>query len=196
MAAPRVRVVPVHRPPLGAERTYLVGRWTGLGITMRHVFRNVILRKDTDTIEYPEVKPPYPPRMRGVHRLMKRADGSPRCVACMMCPTACPARCITIVPAERADDGEKRPALFEIDELRCVVCGLCVEACPCDALRMDTGVHMPPQPRRAGAILGLDELLSRGELSTATQGGEGQDWDRKEPAEERGPTSRVPAAPR
>jgi len=73
---------------------------------------------------------------------MLREDGAVRCVACMCCPTVCPAHCITIIPEESDNPGiEKRPAVFEIDELRCVVCGLCVEACPCDAIRMDTFVH-------------------------------------------------------
>ena len=109
-------------------------------------------KTDIATIEYPEEKMTYPERYRGLHRLMLRDDGQVRCVACMMCPTVCPAHCITIVP-EEAPDGriEKRPEIFEIDELRCVVCGLCAEACPCDAIRMDTLEHaqadLPPRRR-------------------------------------------------
>jgi NADH-quinone oxidoreductase subunit I len=111
---------------------------------------------------------------------MKRADGQVRCVACMMCPTACPAHCISIVPEESEDPRiEKRPRIFQIDELRCVVCGLCVEACPCDAIRMDTGIHAWPTTRRADAILDKEELLSRGALSSAEQGGEGLFWREK-----------------
>ena len=90
----------------------------------------------------------YPERFRGLHRLMLRDDGAVRCVACMCCPTVCPAHCITIVPEETGNGNEKRPAIFEIDELRCVVCGLCVEACPCDAIRMDTGEHAHPTEKR------------------------------------------------
>jgi NADH-quinone oxidoreductase subunit I len=95
----------------------------------------------------------------------------------MMCPTACPAHCISIVPEESEDARiEKRPRIFQIDELRCVVCGLCVEACPCDAIRMDTGMHSWPTIRRADAILDKEELLSRGEISSASQGGAGLFW--------------------
>ena len=102
---------------------------------------------------------------------MLREDGDVRCVACMMCPTVCPAHCITIVP-EEAPDGriEKRPKIFEIDELRCVVCGLCAEACPCDAIRMDTLEHAKPTYRRTDAILDKEELMSRGTVSTAVVG--------------------------
>jgi NADH-quinone oxidoreductase subunit I len=193
---PRVRSVALERDALGMERTFLPAVMKGLGVTMRHFFANVFARKYTATVEYPDVKPAYPPRFRGVHRLMHREDGSVRCVACMLCPTVCPAHCITIHPGEREDLNEKYPVVFEIDELRCVVCGLCVEACPCDAIRMDTGVHMPPATFRGDAVLGKVDLMKRGGPSTAVQGGVGPDWDRRDDVPERGPTSRVPAAPR
>ena len=134
------------------------------------------MRSKTDiaTIQYPEEKKKYPERHRGLHRLMLRDDGQTRCVACMMCPTACPAHCITIVPEETPDGRiEKRPKIFEIDELRCVVCGLCAEACPCDAIRMDSGEHAHPTYRRVDGILDKEELMSRGTTSTAVQGGVG-----------------------
>jgi NADH-quinone oxidoreductase subunit I len=171
--------------PAGIQRqSYLLGVVQGLAVTFRHLMNNWIgnllgRRKQTDiaTLSYPEEKKPYPARNRGLHRLMRRDDGEVRCVACMMCPTVCPAHCITIVPEESPSGSiEKRPRIFEIDELRCVVCGLCVEACPCDAIRMDTGVHAWPTTRRADAILDKEDLLSRGDKSTAVQGGAGPFW--------------------
>lgn len=177
----------VARPGGLPRRSYVVSTVQGMWVTFRHLFKNFLgnlfgRRSQTDivTIKYPEEKPVYPPRTRGLHRLMKREDGQVRCVACMMCPTVCPAHCITIV-AEEAPDGsiEKRPRIFEIDELRCVVCGLCVEACPCDAIRMDTGVHAPPTTRRSDGILDLEALLSRGDRSAAKQGGVGPFWREK-----------------
>jgi NADH-quinone oxidoreductase subunit I len=177
----------VARPAGIRQRIYLPSIVEGMAVTFRHLMKNWIgnllgRRKQTGivTLSYPEEKQPYPPRNRGLHRLMKREDGEARCVACMMCPTVCPANCITIVP-EEAPDGtiEKRPRIFEIDELRCVVCGLCVEACPCDAIRMDTGIHAPPTTRRSGGILDKEALLSRGGPSTATQGGVGSFWREK-----------------
>jgi NADH-quinone oxidoreductase subunit I len=182
-----ITVKTVTRPAGIRRGTYLIAIGEGLAVTLRHLIRNwvgnVLGKRESTTIatlDYPEQKKAYPERNRGLHRLMKREDGEVRCVACMMCPTVCPAHCITIVPEESPNGGiEKRPKIFEIDELRCVVCGLCVEACPCDAIRMDTKLHAPPTLRRADAILDKEELLSRGTLSTATQGGIGAFWREK-----------------
>jgi len=176
----------VSRPTGIRRHTYLIAICEGMWVTLRHLVKNWIgnilgrrAKTDIATLSYPEEKKVYPERNRGLHRLMKRADGEVRCVACMMCPTVCPAHCITIVAEEAPGSIEKRPRIFEIDELRCVVCGLCVEACPCDAIRMDTGVHAPPTLRRAEAILDKEELLSRGDQSIATQGGVGPFWREK-----------------
>jgi NADH-quinone oxidoreductase subunit I len=178
---PNVRTVQVVRPPL-EEASFIPAILKGLSITVKHFFRNVVTKSDVATLQYPEEKQPYPERNRGLHRLMLRDDGSVRCVACMCCPTVCPANCITIVPAESPDGRiEKYPAVFEIDELRCVVCGLCVEACPCDAIRMDTGMHAPSVEHRAEGVMGKADLLALGIKSTAVQGGEGASW-RDKPA--------------
>ncbi len=207
----KVRTVAVSRPG-EADVTYLEATREGLGITLKHFAKNLFGRRrkvadlntgarpvptstggkilealsplnDIETIQYPEEKVVYPERYRGLHRLMQRDDGAVRCVACMCCPTVCPAHCITIIP-EQAEDGsiEKRPAVFEIDELRCVVCGLCVEACPCDAIRMDSGTHAKPVERRGDAVMSKHDLLAvsaankKDPHSVAVQGGEGPDW--------------------
>ncbi len=177
----KVRTIRVVRPEAG-DASFLMATFKGLGITLSHFFRNVTTGRDIETIEYPEVTKPYPERNRGLHRLMHREDDTVRCVACMCCPTVCPANCITIVPAETDDKGvEKYPAVFEIDELRCVVCGLCVEACPCDAIRMDTGMHAPPVEKRSESIMDKPALLALGKKSTAKQGGEGANWRKELP---------------
>lgn len=193
--SPKVRTVQVERPQ-DSDTTYLAATATGLGITLKHFVKNLFLpnkklkdraaagapverswRNDIETVEYPEEKVTYPERFRGLHRLMLRDDGAVRCVACMCCPTVCPANCITIVAEESPDGGiEKRPAVFEIDELRCIACGLCVEACPCDAIRMDSGMHAKPVEQRQDAIENRSSLLSRGTQSTAVQGGAGANW--------------------
>lgn len=182
-----VGVKVVARPGSLKQQVYLPAIAEGLGVTLRHFLSNWAKnvagmrgKSDIVTVEYPDEKIKYPARHRGLHRLMLRDDGQTRCVACMMCPTVCPAHCITIVPEETVDGKiEKRPKIFEIDELRCVVCGLCAEACPCDAIRMDTLEHAKPTYRRADAVLDKEELLSRGVKSTAVQGGVGAFWREK-----------------
>ncbi len=160
------------------EQLYLPELVRGVGITLKHFFVNTFGSKEIVTVRYPEEKREYPPRFRGVHRLMKREDGSVRCVACMMCSTICPAQCIYIVAGERGDGTaiEKVPVSFDIDELICVVCGMCVEACPCDAIRMDTGRHYPPVDRRDQAFMQKEDLLAAGGPNVAVQGGAGPDW--------------------
>ncbi len=182
---PGVRTVLVDRPE-PTEATFLAATLKGLGVTLKHFFINVSTQRDIETMQYPEQTKDYPPRHRGLHRLMTRDDGRVRCVACMCCPTVCPANCITIIPAETDDPNvEKYPAVFEIDELRCVVCGLCEEACPCDAIRMDTLIHAKPVEFRGDAIETKDTLLARGSESTATQGGIGAQW--RDAADKQGP---------
>ncbi len=162
-----------------AEQSYLLEVVKGLGVTLRHFFKGTKqlatgtkpdpiadpYAEGCSTLEYPEEKRPYAARWRGVHRLTHRDDGSPRCVACLCCSTACPAQCIYIKPAEYpAGDArrgyERYPEEFVIDELRCIFCGFCVEACPCDAIRMDTGYHMTALDNRADFIFDKAKLMS------------------------------------
>lgn len=163
-----------NRPPDLRERMYFPEIIRGIGIAARHFFKNLFWSRDANpdvlardrrysevaTVQYPDERIPYPPGYRGLHRLVPREDGRPRCVACYMCATACPAQCIYIEAGEYPDDPiEKYPTKFVIDELRCVVCGFCVEACPKDAIRMDSGEHAPPSYERGAQIWDEKRLL-------------------------------------
>jgi NADH-quinone oxidoreductase subunit I len=166
-----------NRPPDLREQMYFPEIIRGIGALTRHFLRNLFFSRDKNpdilerrrgefgvadnvTLQYPEERAPYPPGYRGLHRLVPREDGLPRCVACYMCATACPAQCIYIEAGEYADDPiEKFPTKFVIDELRCVVCGFCVEACPKDAIRMDSGEHAPPSYTRAAQVWDEKRLL-------------------------------------
>jgi NADH-quinone oxidoreductase subunit I len=152
------------------ERLYIFEVLKGLWLTNRHFWVNLtrhVLRlvgvktaKGAVTFQYPEERRPYAPRLRTRHRLMRREDKSPRCVACMMCETVCPAHCIYIVAGEHPDPNvEKYPIRFDIDMGVCVFCGFCVEACPEDAIRMDTGIVEIAAYQRKELIYHMEDLL-------------------------------------
>ena len=142
------------------ESLYFVEIARGLAVTIKHLVKNIIATDEMPTMQYPEEKRVYGDRFRGRHRLMQREDGTPRCVACQMCSTYCPADCIEIVAAEHPDPTiEKYPLTFDIDLLRCIYCGLCEEACPCDAIRLDTGIYEIAADSREKFIVDKDFLL-------------------------------------
>ena len=101
----------------------------GLSITLKH-----LNPKYTTTVQYPKQKLQPAERFRGLHRLVPSHDRE-KCVACYLCPTVCPAKCITVESDENSK-GEKYPRIYTIDLLRCIFCGYCVEACPVEAIEM------------------------------------------------------------
>ncbi len=154
------------------DRTYLPSVALGLWITSKHFFKNFFMQtfhlfglmksvRGAVTYQYPEEQRPLSKRVRTRHRLTQREDGSPRCVACMMCETVCPARCINIVAQEHPDPNiEKMPASFDLDLGMCVYCGFCVEVCPEDAIRMDTQILDIAAYSRKDMQLNMQELLN------------------------------------
>jgi NADH-quinone oxidoreductase subunit I len=142
-------IIPIHAAPLNRmEAVYLPEVFRGFATTLRHWFTTQATGSSLRTIQYPEERREDIPveeggmqksNFRGVHRLNRDEQGRPKCVACMMCPTICPAKCIHITAGESPwDDREKYPVKFEIDELRCIFCGMCEEACPVDAIELTT----------------------------------------------------------
>jgi len=139
-------IIELQEPTLSqADKFYLPQALKGLGTTMKHMFK-VVVQDNHRVMQYPEERREDIPvedggilqkTYRGVHRLNRDEEGRPKCVACFMCSTACPAHCIHIEAAESPwPDREKYPAKFDIDELRCIYCGMCEEACPCDAIEL------------------------------------------------------------
>ena len=125
------------------DRLYLPALLKGLAETFRHLFRKKY------TVEYPEERWEAYPRYRGLHRLNRDELGRVKCVACFLCSTLCPARCIHIVGAEAPwPDREKYPVRFDIDELRCIYCGMCEEACPEEAIELTPIYNMVGTSRK------------------------------------------------
>ena len=193
-----VGVKVVNRPGGLAQQVYLPAIAEGLGVTFRHFVKN-FFGNVAGQRKRPTSRPSSTPKRRRPTRAPPRpapadaARGRPG-----------PLRRLHDVPdrvprplhhhrrRKRRPTAriEKRPEIFEIDELRCVVCGLCAEACPCDAIRMDTLEHAKPTYRRVDAILDKEELMSRGIRVVAVQGGVGAFWREKVASAPQTPPSR------
>ena len=65
----------------------------GLKITLSHMFKKPI------TLQYPDERPKIGENFRGLHAL-KVSHNNAKCVACYLCPTVCPAKCITVEAGE------------------------------------------------------------------------------------------------
>lgn len=141
------------------ERIYIVEIGRGLMITLRHLLKNIVAPSKMMTYQWPDQTKPIADVHRSEHRLMLRPDDSIRCTACMLCATACPAKCIHI-EAQEGDipEKEKFPQKFTIDLLRCIYCGYCVDACPCDAIRMDTNKPVKAYENRIDFVKDINYL--------------------------------------
>jgi NADH-quinone oxidoreductase subunit I len=169
MAIPESDIKVLTVPPMTrAESLYLPEVFRGFGTTLRHFFTSFGAGRTSRTMQYPEQRREDLPvleggmenrNFRGFHRLNRDEQGRVKCVACMMCPTICPARCIHIVAGESPwDDREKYPVKFEIDELRCIFCGMCEEACPVDAIELTTEYDIVGRSRQE-MIFDKEKLL-------------------------------------
>src|SRR5690606_32969495 len=107
-------------------------------------------------IRYPEEKTPQSPRFRGLHALRRYPNGEERCIACKLCEAVCPAVCITIESAERAD-GTRRTTRYDIDLTKCIFCGFCEESCPVDSIVLTR--HLEYHGEKRGDLLMTKERL-------------------------------------
>jgi len=152
----------------------------GVGVTFKAFFDSLFRRK-ASTIQFPEQKRNVSSRYRGIHVLTEREDGTPKCVACFMCATVCPAECIYIESGERPETTiEKYPTRFEIDLLRCVYCGFCVDACPEEAIIMSRENDLVGTTR-AELIIDRDRLMARNKLVEHGAGYRPADHDVRRP---------------
>ena len=136
----------------------------GMALTFKNMWQTLVRRKAA-TVQFPEQRRSTSGRYRGIHLLTVREDDTPKCVACYMCATACPAECIYIEAGERPEKTiEKYPTRFEIDLLRCVYCGFCVDACPEEAIMMSRENDLVGTTR-AELVIDRDHLIARGKLA-------------------------------
>lgn len=112
------------------DTSYVRATFKGLALTFKH-----LVDPHKVTVQYPEEKWDIGPRWRGTHRMLTTEDGKAKCVACGLCPTVCPCNCIKLVPGVD-EQGNRYPAVFDIDEFRCIFCGYCQEVCPEEAIHL------------------------------------------------------------
>ena len=87
--------VKLMQRPEPESTSYLRAALSGMALTFRHMINPVKV-----TQQYPEEQTDLHPRWRGTHVMETHADGRPKCVACGLCPTVCPANCIRLVGGE------------------------------------------------------------------------------------------------
>ncbi len=159
----------MHRPD-PETTSYLRAALSGMALTFKHM-----VNPSKVTQQYPEEQTELSPRWRGTHVMERHADGSPKCVACGLCPTVCPANCIKLVSGED-DEGNRYPVVYEIDEFRCIFCGMCQEACPVEAIHL--GRHFEnAEYTRDRFVYDLDRLIQQDHASTLL-------WDPSDPDSE------------
>ncbi|HNV85465.1 MAG TPA: NADH-quinone oxidoreductase subunit I [Candidatus Omnitrophota bacterium] len=118
-------------------------------------------KKGIFTVQYPEKKLPLAQRYRNFPFLVY--DGTPhmiRCVACKICESECPPKCIYIIPEKDAEGRvQKKPAVFDIDYAICMNCGLCEEVCPFDSIFMDHEYEISKYNRAEDLMVRKEALL-------------------------------------
>lgn len=102
----------------------MFGFLKGLGVTLRE------LPKHKVTLMYPEQKPEWPERFRGVHRFIPDL-----CIVCNQCARICPTDCISL-SGTRGPDKKMRIDTYDINFDICILCNLCTEVCPTESVLM------------------------------------------------------------
>ncbi|OEH85447.1 hypothetical protein BHU72_05010 [Desulfuribacillus stibiiarsenatis] len=99
----------------------------GFGVTFKYFFKKKV------TIQYPEQKPNWPERFRGIHRFFPD-----KCIVCNLCVKACPTEVITLTGEKDEESGKKKIVTYDIQFERCIQCVYCTEVCPTEAIVMTT----------------------------------------------------------
>ena len=100
------------------------GVFKGLGVTIGRLPRKKV------TLQYPEVRPEWPARFRGVHEFIPDL-----CIVCYQCARVCPTDCISLT-GTRDENKKMRIDTYDINFEICILCDLCVEVCPTEAVLM------------------------------------------------------------
>ncbi|MGD6858534.1 MAG: NADH-quinone oxidoreductase subunit NuoI [Enterobacteriaceae bacterium] len=115
------------------------------------------LFKKKETYIYPKKKVKLSYRFRGKIVLTKNKDGTERCVACGLCSSVCPVKCIYL---EKGLTKNKKwfAKIFRINFSRCIFCGFCEEACPTMSIQLTPDFEMC-EYKKVKLIYEKDDLL-------------------------------------
>lgn len=103
----------------------------GMALTFKSMLTHAVTR------QYPEEKRPAFPGFRGLHAFaVEPSTGKEKCIACGLCASVCPSKCIYIYTKESEDGSRKVIERYEIEILKCIYCAFCVEACPVGAIAL------------------------------------------------------------
>ncbi|WP_419779338.1 4Fe-4S binding protein [Maridesulfovibrio sp.] len=157
----------------------------GLRVTGKNfVDKNVTLHYPRETVTSGQLE-----GFRGPLELIGKPKdpAKPKCISCMMCVTACPSKCITVVKSkapkpteaelqamkEAEERGEKvvkpkapkEPAKFLYDFSLCSLCGSCVENCPAKSLRYSSNVYLTVTNRKELKMDLLARLVAQAKVA-------------------------------
>ncbi|WP_067930186.1 NuoI/complex I 23 kDa subunit family protein [Alicyclobacillus kakegawensis] len=113
----------------------MFGFLKGMSVTLSQ------LPKKKVTLQYPDVRPEWPERFRGVHRFIPEL-----CINCNQCARICPTDCISL-GGERDANKKMRIDTFDINFDICILCDLCTEVCPTEAILMSDTFEMAAETR-------------------------------------------------
>ncbi|UOF91573.1 NADH-quinone oxidoreductase subunit I [Fodinisporobacter ferrooxydans] len=102
----------------------MFGFLKGLGVTLSQIPKKKV------TLQYPEEKPQWPERFRGIHQF-----NIDTCIVCHQCARICPTSCISL-SGHRDENKKMRIDTYDIAFEICILCGLCTEVCPTEAIQM------------------------------------------------------------
>lgn len=102
----------------------MFGLLKGLSVTVSQI------PKKKYTLMYPDVKPEWPDRFRGVHKFYPEL-----CIVCNQCAKICPTSCISL-SGSRGEDKKLHIETYDINFEICILCDLCTEVCPTEAVQM------------------------------------------------------------